>query len=131
MAKIMKKILTAVLSLAMAACFVPQMNAPAYAEDGSDSIQLDTSTAAPPSGKQDIDLDVIVHDATYPDEIVCIVSSNADGEYALTIANVQATITATITVKGGLGSHSAGHLESGNYQVKVIFEGNSNYNSGS
>ena len=107
MAKIMKKVLTAVLSLAMVACFVPQMNAPAYAEDGSDSIQLDTSTAAPPSGKQDIDLDVIVHNATYPDEIVCIVSSNADGEYALTIANVQATtianVQATITVKGGLG----------------------------
>ena len=98
MAKIMKKILTAVLSLAMVACFVPQMNAPEYAEDGSDSIQLDTSTAAPPSGMQDIDLDIIVHDATYPDEIVCIVSSNADGEYALTIANVQATITATIGV---------------------------------
>ena len=31
MAKIMKKILTAVLSLAMVACFVPQMNVPVYA----------------------------------------------------------------------------------------------------
>ena len=51
MAKKMKKILTAVLSLAMAAYFVPQMNAPAYAEDGgvpamvlgSESVLKDTA----------------------------------------------------------------------------------------
>ena len=48
MAIIMKKILTAVLSLAMVACFVPQMNAPAYAEDsGTPAIQLVQNGTAP------------------------------------------------------------------------------------
>ena len=51
MEKIMKKILTAVLSLAMVACFVPQTGMQAYAADGDPAlpvaIRLVTNGAAP------------------------------------------------------------------------------------
>ena len=48
MAKIMKKVLTAVLSLAMIACFVPQAGMQVYAEDsGTPAIQLVQNGTAP------------------------------------------------------------------------------------
>ncbi len=79
--------------------------------------------------KADVNLKVTVHDAVYPDEIVCIVSADMDGEYALTIAGIQTTIT--VTVKGGIGSYNAGTLDADTYQAAVEFAGDNNHYHGS
>ena len=80
--------------------------------------------ASTPGGKQDIDLSVVVCDEVYGDEIQCIVSASVDGEYELTVAGNQTTIT----VKDHLCYFNAGVMDAGSYQAAIRFAGDSNYN---
>jgi len=80
--------------------------------------------ASTPGGKQDIDLSVVVCDEVYGDEIQCIVSASVDGEYELTVAGNQTTIT----VKDHLCCFNAGVMDAGSYQAAIRFAGDSNYN---
>ncbi len=75
--------------------------------------------------KADIDLLVVVFDEVYGDYVECIVYSNLDDKYNLTIAGH----STFVTVKDNYTYFEYGTLDVGTYEANVSFTGNHNFNS--
>ena len=77
--------------------------------------------------KANIDLSVEVLDMVYTADVDGNVFASLDGEYNVIIGDT----LKVVIVKNGIGAFNFGILPVGNYDVRVIFAGNENYNANS
>ena len=74
--------------------------------------------------KADITLSVEVLDKVYTADVTGNVFASLDGNYTVIVGDN----VVKVAVKNGIGSFDLGSLNAGSYSVRVIFEGNENYN---
>ena len=74
--------------------------------------------------KADITLSVEVLDKVYTADVTGNVFASLDGNYTVIVGDN----VVKVAVKNGIGSFDLGSLSAGSYSVRVIFEGNENYN---
>ena len=90
----------------------------------NDGIDYNSRLSNGIASKEDIDLDIIIYDEIYPDEVECIVYASRDGEYNLTIGD----FSTIITVKNNISYYECGTLEIGTYLATVSFKEDNKYN---
>ena len=74
--------------------------------------------------KADITLSVEVLDKVYTADVTGNVFASLDGNYTVIVGDN----VVKVAVKNGIGSFDLGSLSAGSYSVRMIFEGNENYN---
>ena len=72
-------------------------------------------------------LDIVIFDTVYPDDVSGLVYAEVDGEYNLTVGEY----LTTVVVKNGKGEFNAGILDAGEYLVVVNYPGDLNYEANS
>ena len=72
---------------------------------------------------ENMTLNIVVFDCTYPDEVKGNIFGEVDGAYGVTIAGH----TQTVMVEKGVGKFAAGVHDPGKYNATVIYVGDDNY----
>ncbi len=72
-------------------------------------------------------LDIVIFDTVYSDDVSGFVHAEVDGEYNLTVGEY----LTTVVVKNGKGEFNAGILDAGEYLVVVNYPGDLNYEANS